>query len=495
MFCAARNQPVFDGVRARVAPWLAKKGKIRKAEKGVTENSKRELTIMLQRQNLQSQQKRRDFKERIRELLEPEFLKPLGIIAVYIVCNQWTGVNAITFYTVSIMRQTIGDGVDEYLAMLVVDLIRVLMSILACVLLRNIGRRPLAITSGVGTTLSLFTLSIFTYLVKFYPNISNESYIPLTALVLYISFISIGFVPLPWAMIGEIFPLKSRSVGSGISSFLAFTAFFSVVKTSPGMFRDLGPTGTFFIYGTVACLGTIFVGKFLPETKGRTLNEIEDEFRRTSKNVYSVNDDGYFSTLSPSYYNVTKQGNKTVKTRRGSEKDFGQSPKIRPKEDLLGPLNKYRDENVQIYNEKRKHFFEACKKYNKRHLLLARNAFLEDYEKNLDLSFLVDYDTEGSESDNSEITSQGKLIRKLSERPIHEVVEQPDDVCSIDSWFKRYLKLDKFIWAARTIVIKNRLVKVLEKLKMVTIEDIEELEKKERKYVNVSYAEIFERFI
>ncbi|KAJ8956297.1 hypothetical protein NQ318_015033 [Aromia moschata] len=276
--------------------WLAKKGKIKKAEnafrwcRGASDSAKKELTIMLQRQNLQSQEKEKNLGEKLRELAEPEFLKPLGIIAVYIVANQWSGVNAITFYTVSIMKQTIGDGVNEYLAMLVVDVIRVLMSILACVLLRRLGRRPLAIVSGVGTTLALFTLSAFTYLVTVYPKVADESYIPLTALVAYISFISIGFVPLPWAMIGEIFPLRNRSVGSAISSFLAFTAFFSVVKTSPGMFSDLGPAGTFSIYGTVACLGTVFVAYFLPETKGRPLHEIEDEFRRTSKNVYTVTD-------------------------------------------------------------------------------------------------------------------------------------------------------------------------------------------------------------
>lgn len=65
----------------------------------------------------------------------------------------------------------------------------------------------------------------------------------------------------------------------------------------------------------------------------------------------------------------------------------------------------------------------------------------------------------------------------------------------MEPWFRRYLKLNKFIWAARKIILKNRLLKVLEKLKTVTAEDITLLEKHKIAYLNVSYAEIFEKFM
>ncbi|XP_018576515.1 facilitated trehalose transporter Tret1-2 homolog isoform X2 [Anoplophora glabripennis] len=270
--------------------WLAKKGQLTKAEKafywcrGYSDEAKKELAVMLEGY----QDKEPNLKMQIRDFLVPEFLKPLGIITVYIIANQWAGVNAITFYTVSIMKKTVGEGVNEYLSMLIVDVIRVVMSILACILLRRLGRRPLAVVSGLGTFMSLFTLSVFTYLVTIYPAVSSMVYIPMTALVIYISFISIGFVPLPWAMIGEVFPLKTRSIGSGITSFLAFTAFFSVVKTSPAMFRDLGAEGSFLVYGLVAFFGTIFVWIYLPETKGKPLHEIEDQFK-SKREIKCVN--------------------------------------------------------------------------------------------------------------------------------------------------------------------------------------------------------------
>ncbi|KAG5873446.1 hypothetical protein JTB14_007213 [Gonioctena quinquepunctata] len=266
--------------------WLAKKGNPERAAeafywcRGYSPEAKEELKIMLERQQEQTSAGSTTYKMKLQELFVPEFLKPLGIIVVYIVANQWAGINAITFYTVSIMKETIGEGLNEYLAMLIVDIIRVFMSVLACILLRKIGRRPLAIVSGIGTSVALLVLSLHTFLAKTNTNLASASYIPMTSLVVYIAFISIGFVPLPWAMIGEVFPLKNRSIGSGISTFMAFTAFFSVVKTSPDMFLNLGTSGTFLTYGIVAVMATIFVYFFLPETKGRVLHEIEDSFKR-----------------------------------------------------------------------------------------------------------------------------------------------------------------------------------------------------------------------
>lgn len=264
--------------------WLAKKGKMDKAKesfhwcRGYSSEAENELEIMLQRQK--TEDIKPNLKQKLLDLKQPEFLKPLGIVVVYIIANQWVGVNAITFYTVSIMKSTVGKEINEYLAMLIVDLIRVVMSVIVCILLRRFNRRPLAIISGIGTTLSLFVVGLFIHLLNLYPVLGAHSYIPMIGLIAYISFISIGFVPLPWALIGELFPLKNRSLGSGIASCMAFLAFFSVVKTSPSMFECLGPNGTFFVYCFIALLGTVFIYFFVPETKGKLLHEIEDYFKK-----------------------------------------------------------------------------------------------------------------------------------------------------------------------------------------------------------------------
>lgn len=274
--------------------WLAKKGKTTEAEeafhwcRGNSSEANKELNILLQRQD-EPKIESISFKEICKDISKPEFLKPLGIVGVYIVANQWAGVNAITFYTISIMKKTLGNNLSEYLAMFIVDIIRVIMSTVACVLMKIFERRPLANISGIGTSISLLVLSSYLWLTKLYPEIESMSYVPIIALVSYISFISIGFVPLPWALQAEIFPLKSRSIGTGISSFLAFTAFFSVVKTSPSMISNLGISGAFFVYCSVALSGTIFIYVFLPETKGKRLHEIEDNFKNKKLNISEIN--------------------------------------------------------------------------------------------------------------------------------------------------------------------------------------------------------------
>ncbi|XP_072382155.1 facilitated trehalose transporter Tret1-like isoform X3 [Diabrotica undecimpunctata] len=266
------------------ATWLAGKARTEEAEqafywyRGASDKAKNELNILLQCRNHQSKESSKTFKDKINGVLVPEFLKPLGIIAIYIITKQWSGVNAITFYSIHIMQETTGKGVDEYLSTLIIDLLRLFMSVVACVLLKKIKRRPLAIISGVGTFLPLLILSFYIYIAKIYPPFCS-SYIPLSCLICFIIFASIGLVPLPSSMLGEVFPLRHRSKGSGISSFIAFSMFFSVVKCVPSMFESYGPSGTFLIFGLVALFSTLFVIVFLPETKDRSLHEIEESFK------------------------------------------------------------------------------------------------------------------------------------------------------------------------------------------------------------------------
>lgn len=263
--------------------FYARKGHIDKAKnsfiwcRGDDEETTREMEVMLER--IGKTDKIDNFWST--HIYVSEFWRPLLVIVGFIVANQWCGVNAITFYTVSIIQQTIGNDFNEYLGMLIIDIIRVIVSIIACILLRRFGRRPLAIISGIGTFISLFLLSGITFASKLLP---QTPFIPLFLIVNYIIFVSIGFIPLPWAMIGEVFPSTTRNIGSGVSSLMAFLAFFSVVKTSPFMFTNYGAYGTFFIYGIVALVGTIFVYFLLPETKGKRLHEIEDEFKKQADN-------------------------------------------------------------------------------------------------------------------------------------------------------------------------------------------------------------------
>ena len=269
--------------------WLLSKGRVEDALRsyqwlrGCSDEANKEFESMVSSQNTSSTVNNYSWENVKLNIKRPGFLKPLGILLIFFIVMQFSGVNAVAFYCVTIMKNTIGDGLNEYVAMTIIDLVRVLMSVVACILLRKFGRRPLAFISGTGTALSLVGLSTFLYFTKQYPMLTQFSSVPMALLIGYICFVSIGIVPLPWCMNGELFPLALRGVGSGIVSSVNFLALFTVVKTGPLFFLNIGAEGAFMIYGAVAFLGTIFLFFCLPETKNKTLQEIENSFEGSKK--------------------------------------------------------------------------------------------------------------------------------------------------------------------------------------------------------------------
>lgn len=104
------------------------------------------------------------------------------------------------------------------------------------------------------------------------------SWLPTVCILGYIVVSTIGFLTLPWAMLGELFPADLRGLGGGLTTCCAYLIGFAVLKAYPGMQETLHSHGTFFVYGVMSLLGTIFVGLWLPETAGRTLAEVEASF-------------------------------------------------------------------------------------------------------------------------------------------------------------------------------------------------------------------------
>lgn len=219
---------------------------------------------------------------------KPEFYKPFGIVFICFITMQFTGPNTVTFYSITFMKQTIGGGVNEYVAMILIDVLRALMSIVACILLRLSPRRVLVMVSGIGTSISLFCLSAHIFLVKYFPELVEFSWMSLLFLVSYIFFVSIGIFPIPWCMAGELLPVSMRSFGSSINATFNFIWCFIVVKTAPTMFESVGMDGTFLTYGLVCLTGTTLLYFFMPETKNKTLLEIEERFAKKTRKMDSI---------------------------------------------------------------------------------------------------------------------------------------------------------------------------------------------------------------
>lgn len=278
--------PIVSATLLYIAPesptWLISKGRLEEGVKsfnwlrGHGDNVNKELKGLVEKQKAIESEPKLSLKEKLMNLKSPELMKPLGIMIIFFVTCQFSGVNAVAFYSIDIVEKAVGKGLDRYASMLIIDAVRVVMSVIACVVCKRYGRRPLCFISGIWTAISLFALALFLHLS---PGEVGLAWIPLTCLMSYICAISVGLVPLPWIMCGEVFPTRVRGLGSGISSATTFTAFFVVVKTAPAMMKDLGEVITFFIYGGVSLAGTIVLYFILPETKGKSLQEIEEKFR------------------------------------------------------------------------------------------------------------------------------------------------------------------------------------------------------------------------
>lgn len=218
-------------------------------------------------------------KKMTKNMCDSSFTKPLLIILGFFFIMQFAGINIIVFYCVTLMQLTLDKNINEYTAMWIIDIVRVVASVIACILIKKVGRRLLALISSLGTAISLIALSAILYydLTEFY-QYDFIKWLPFITLISYISFVSIGLVPLPWCMIGELFPLHSRGIGSGAATAFNFLCFFIVIKTGPSLFEQIGTEGVFLIYGIIAFIGSIYLFILLPETKNKTLVEIEEYF-------------------------------------------------------------------------------------------------------------------------------------------------------------------------------------------------------------------------
>ena len=159
-----------------------------------------------------------------------------------------------------------------------------------CLQVDHFGRRILLIVSGTFMTLSLSGLGTFLYLKSNsdIEQLDDLGWIPLCCLILYVVAFSVGYGAIPFLIMGELFPLQYRHLMSTFSTSFNLTCSFLVVRTFPDLIKALGIYGTFGLYATCSIFGVIFVIICLPETKGRTLQEISLFFTRPTNQLVSA---------------------------------------------------------------------------------------------------------------------------------------------------------------------------------------------------------------
>ncbi len=203
--------------------------------------------------------------------------RPLRHIVLIGVClavlQQWTGINVLFNYAADVYRNA-GYGTNQILLDIVITgTINLVFTIVAMLLVDRIGRRWLMLLGCTGIGLS-HLLCAFAY----HAGLKGTPVLVLTlsAIACY----ALTLAPITWVLISEIFPNRVRSQAISTAVSALWIASFALTYTFPFLNQRLGSGGIFFVYGAICLLGTAFIAGFVPETKGRSLEEIEKTLTR-----------------------------------------------------------------------------------------------------------------------------------------------------------------------------------------------------------------------
>jgi SP family galactose:H+ symporter-like MFS transporter len=211
------------------------------------------------------------------ELLTP-LLRPAMIVGIGLaIAQQITGINTVIYYAPTIFKFAgLSSASVAILASVGVGIINVIFTLVAMQLIDRVGRRPLLLVSLAGMALSLFVLGLAFKL----PQLSGSlGWIAVISLMVYVGSFAVGLGPVFWLILSEIYPLRIRGRAMSIGTITNWGANLIVALSFLSLTQSIGKASTFWLFGVIS-IGSWFFAYFLvPETKGRTLEEIEAHWR------------------------------------------------------------------------------------------------------------------------------------------------------------------------------------------------------------------------
>jgi len=214
---------------------------------------------------------------RFADLLLPA-LRPALLIGIGLgIFQQVTGINTVIYYAPHIIQAAgIPSASGAILATAGIGLVNVIMTVVSMLLIERVGRRPLLLTGIIGMIISLGVLGL-----AFRISAQSETlaWVAVITLMAYVASFAISLGPIFWLLIAEIYPLKVRGLASGTAATVSWGANLLVSLTFLSLLEVFGPSWTFWLYGALSIGAWLFSYFLVPETKGKTLEEIEEHFR------------------------------------------------------------------------------------------------------------------------------------------------------------------------------------------------------------------------
>ena len=203
-------------------------------------------------------------------LAKPDVRNVLLIGIVLAIFQQWCGINVIFNYAHEIFSAA-GYAVSDVLMNIVVTgITNVIFTFVAIYTVDKLGRRSLMLIGSAGLTLIYLILGTCYYF-------GFSGWPMLLLVVLAIACYAMSLAPVVWVVLSEIFPARIRGMAMALSTFFLWVACFILTYTFPISNETAGASGTFWLYGLICLAGGLFIRIKLPETKGKTLGEIEKE--------------------------------------------------------------------------------------------------------------------------------------------------------------------------------------------------------------------------
>ncbi|XP_014475295.1 PREDICTED: facilitated trehalose transporter Tret1-2 homolog [Dinoponera quadriceps] len=222
----------------------------------------------------------------LKHLLKRNAMMPFIIMLAYFFFQQFSGLFVVIYYAVDIIVSS-GVTLDPYLGAVLIGLTRLVGSLLVAGVSRKYGRRIPSIVSGIGMAVFMGGLSTYLFLEDKGYIIEDGGVIPAVCVLMYIFASTLGFLVIPFAMVGEVFPSKVKDILSGLTTCIGYIFSSVSIKTYPDMLDAMGKHGVFLFFAVTSLVGAVFVTICLPETKGKTLREIEDMFSK-KKNTFEL---------------------------------------------------------------------------------------------------------------------------------------------------------------------------------------------------------------
>ncbi|XP_061724617.1 facilitated trehalose transporter Tret1-like [Cydia pomonella] len=270
--------------------WLATKCKFDQSEKswmwlrGNDSESRIEFDSMIttQKQSLSKVSEKPNLKTHLMNFLQKftkkDFMKPLLIIFFAEMLKEACGRHVFPAYALQIMDDITGDKSKSFYYTLSIDLITTLSATFSSALVRVVKRRTLLFVTG-GASLAILTgICVYLYLTAIDVISKDRAWLPVSMFMLYFVLTNLGCTVIPLALLGEVFPVAHRGAGSAMSGLILGSFLLICLKITPAMLISVKVHGTFTIYGVAMATCLVALYFILPETKDRTLQEIEDYF-------------------------------------------------------------------------------------------------------------------------------------------------------------------------------------------------------------------------